>query len=406
MAEFRMPQLGADMAAATLTEWLAHPGDTVAHGDIVAVVETEKGAIEIEVFEDGVIEKLLVEPGTKVPVGTVLATIGGEMKAPDVEAAAQTEAAPPKAAPVTAIPVIPVSATPAPLGGQRPAATERIRISPAAARLAAESGVDIGVLKGTGPGGAIRLADVEVASGPTPSPLSDSLIIPKDISPATPKAAMRRAIAAAMGRSKREIPHYYLSTSIDMTRALQWLARANERRTVADRLIYSVLLIKAVARALKDFPELNGFWQGDAFEPATGIHVGWTISLRGGGLVAPALHDADQLAFDPLMTALRDLVQRARAFRLRGSELSDPTITVTNLGDQGAESVYGVIYPPQVAIVGFGRIAERPWIVDGAIRPTPVIKASLAADHRVSDGHRGGRFLNAIDQLLQEPERL
>jgi pyruvate dehydrogenase E2 component (dihydrolipoamide acetyltransferase) len=217
---------------------------------------------------------------------------------------------------------------------------------------------------------------------------------------------MRRAIAAAMGRSKREIPHYYLATTIDMRAALDWLATTNEKRPVTERILYGVLLIKAVAKALASFPELNGFWQDDQLQPADAVHIGWAISLRGGGLVAPAIHSAAEQDCDALMTALRDLVKRARAFRLRSSELSGPTVTVTSLGDQGVDSVLGVIYPPQVAIVGFGRIVERPWVVDGAVQVRPVIQASLAADHRASDGHRGGLFLAAVDRLLQEPDKL
>lgn len=407
MSDFRMPKLGADMAAATLTEWLAKPGDTVTHGDIVAVVETEKGAIEIEIFEDGVIDRLMVEPGTKVPVGTVLATLGGN----DEEAASGT-AAPPKAAPETLPESSPKpakkttqTAAVVPLPDPQPRAQEnRIRISPAAARLAAEHGVEIRTLAGTGPGRAIGISDVEKAIQVAPT--ADSPAGPAEQAKVTPEAAMRRAIAAAMGRSKREIPHYYLSTSIDMNGALDWLEEANRNRPVTDRLIYSALLIKAVARALEEFPELNGFWNENEFQPADEIHIGWAISLRGGGLVSPALHNAGQMELDAIMAALRDLVQRARAFRLRGSELSDPTITVTNLGDQGVETVFGIVYPPQVALIGFGRVVERPWVVDGAIQPRRIIQASLAADHRVSDGHRGGLFLSKVDRLLQEPETL
>lgn len=386
-----MPQLGADMAAATLTEWLAQPGDAVSHGDIVAVVETEKGAIEIEIFEDGVIDTLLVGPGTKVPVGTALATlIGGDDEKtsrptppPDVAAATPDGAsvAPPRIAVPSRAP------------------EDRVRISPAAARRAAELNIDIHTLTGTGPGGAIGLSDIEHAA-PRETPE-----LPAKAND-TPETAMRRAIAAAMGRSKREIPHYYLSTPIDMSRALNWLTDANLNRPVTERLIYSALLVKAVALALEDFPELNGFWVDGEFRPASEIHIGWAISLRGGGLVSPALHRPGQMDLDTIMAALRDLVKRARAFRLRGSELSDPTITVTNLGDQGVETVFGIIYPPQVALVGFGRIVERPWVVDGAIEPRRIVDASLAADHRVSDGHRGGLFLSRIESLLQEPETL
>jgi pyruvate dehydrogenase E2 component (dihydrolipoamide acetyltransferase) len=217
---------------------------------------------------------------------------------------------------------------------------------------------------------------------------------------------MRRVIAAAMARSKREIPHYYLATTIDLSKALAWLAVENTKRPVTKRLLYSVLLIRAVGLALRSTPELNGFWIDDGFKAGEGIHIGVAISLRQGGLINPAIHDVDKRNLDELMENMLDLVNRARTGHLRSSELSDGTITVTNLGEQGVESVFGVIYPPQVALVGFGKITERPVAKDGMVGVRPVIDASLAADHRVSDGHRGGRFLVAIDRLLQEPEKL
>jgi pyruvate dehydrogenase E2 component (dihydrolipoamide acetyltransferase) len=220
------------------------------------------------------------------------------------------------------------------------------------------------------------------------------------------KARLRRTIAAAMARSKREIPHYYLSTTIDLHRALTWLESANQGRSVEEHLLPGVLLLKAAALALQEVPELNATWDGDRVVPAPGVHLGVAISLRGGGLVAPALHDADRLDLDELMRRFRDLVNRARAGSLRSSELSDSTITVTSLGDQGVEAVFGIIYPPQVALVGFGRIVERPWVVEGQVVPRRVVTATLSADHRVSDGHRGGLFLAAVDRLLQEPSQL
>jgi pyruvate dehydrogenase E2 component (dihydrolipoamide acetyltransferase) len=167
-----------------------------------------------------------------------------------------------------------------------------------------------------------------------------------------------------------------------------------------------VLLLKAVALAIHDVPEMNGFYLEGGFQPSPAIHVGVAISLRQGGLVAPAIHDADRMTLDELMAALRDLVARTRSGGLRSSELSDPTITVTNLGEQGVSTVFGVIYPPQVALVGFGTIAERPWAVNGLLGVRRIVTATLSADHRASDGHRGGRFLAAIDRYFQAPERL
>ena len=217
---------------------------------------------------------------------------------------------------------------------------------------------------------------------------------------------MRAAIAALMARSKREIPHYYLQTEIDLTRALGWLHEENLSRPVAERLLPSALLLSAVAHAVVEMPQLNGFWVGGAFRPADGVHLGVAISLRGGGLIAPALHHADRKSLDELMAGVRDLVGRARTGRLRGSEMSDPTITVTNLGERGVDLVHGVIYPPQVALVGFGGVRERPWASDGMLGVRPTVIATLAADHRASDGHTGSRLLTLIDHRLQEPEQL
>ena len=219
-------------------------------------------------------------------------------------------------------------------------------------------------------------------------------------------AAMQRAIAAAMARSKREIPHFYLGQMIDMSNGIAWLAQENQRRPVTERLLHGVLLVKAVALALREVPELNAVWQGDELVQRADINIGVAIALRGGGLVAPAIHETDKLSLDELMHAFRDLVSRARSWSLRSSEMSDPTITVTSLGERGVETVFGVIFPPQVAIVGFGTLVERPWISEGQILICPVVNASLSADHRVTDGHRASAFLAAIDRLLQEPDEL
>ena len=209
-----------------------------------------------------------------------------------------------------------------------------------------------------------------------------------------------------MARSKREIPHYYLSTTIDMTTALTWMEARNAELPVAERMLHSVLLLKAVALALERFPELNGRFEDGEFQPSDVVNLGMAIALRQGGLVAPALRDANKLELPELMRAFRDLVARARGQKLRASELSSPTMTLTNLGEQGVEVVYPVIYPPQVAIVGVGSIVARPWVVDGEIAIRRLVVASLAADHRASDGRRGGLFLGTLNELLQHPECL
>lgn len=394
MTEFVMPQLGADMSAGKLLGWRKNVGESIRRGDIIADVETDKADIEIEVFTGGVIEKILVQPGEKVPVGTVLAIIRQEGEAARVEAPLAPKAVPSEAAPAKPVaPVLP----PRPV--VTPREPGRVHASPVAKKLAAELGIDLASLAGTGPGGRITLEDVQKAAQgkaaqPAPSPELDR------------RARMRQAIAAAMGRSKREIPHYYLSTAIDVSRVMAWLTQENLKRSVEDRLVYGVILLKAVALALHDVPELNSVWSAGKAVQLTDINVGAAISLRGGGLIAPALHNTDRQSLDELMKNFRDLVQRARAGSLRSSELSDPTITVTSLGEQGVEAVFGIIYPPQVALVGFGKITERPWSSGGQVVSRPVLTATLSGDHRVTDGHRGGLFLAAIDRILQEPEKL
>ncbi len=403
MIDFVMPSLGADMEAGTLVEWLVKPGTQVRRGDIVAVVETQKGAIEIEIFDEGVISEIVVPVGKEVPVGAVLARLNGAAAAERAPAAAAPEPPPPSPAP---------PARPQPVAAAVPKAAPpatgvgRARITPAARRRAAAAGIDVAGLAGTGVDGAVCLADIEHAIAARP--------VGAVSEPARPTAArrgfdvgqMRAAIAAAMARSKREIPHYYLTQTVELTATLAWLEIANRERPPSERLLPAALLLKAAALALRRMPELNGFWQEGGFRAGAGIHVGWAIALRGGGLIAPAIHDADQQPLPALMKAMRHLVQRARAGGLRSSELTDPTITVTSLGERGAESVIGVIYPPQVAILGFGRIVERPWITDSGIAARPIVSLSLAADHRASDGHRGGLLLAEIDRLLQEPQTL
>ena len=168
----------------------------------------------------------------------------------------------------------------------------------------------------------------------------------------------------------------------------------------------AALAIKSVALAARRFPAFNGFYQHGRYEPSAAVHTGVAIAIRGGGLAAPALRDADRLSLDELMSRLRDLVQRTRAGRLRSSEIADPTITVSSLGERGVEALYGIIYPPQVALVGFGKAVRRPWVVDGAIVPRSIVTITLSADHRVSDGHAGALFLAEIGRLLQEPDKL
>lgn len=300
-------------------------------------------------------------------------------------------------------------------------------VTPLARRVAAELSIDVAALTGSGPDGAVREADVRRALSaarqlPQQAVAEEAAVTPAaaDGPPTRPAApqpatrapagervqAMRQAIGRLMARSKREIPHYYLSNTVDMACAMDWLHQRNRELEVTERLVPAALLLKAAALAARQIPQLNGYWEDDHFTPGAAVHLGVAISLRGGGLVTPAIHAAADLRPAELMTQLRDLVTRARGGRLRRAELTDATITVTNLGDQGVETVFGVIYPPQVALVGIGKIIERPVAVGGLIGARPVVITTLSADHRASDGYTGARYLAALSELLQRPEEL
>lgn len=370
MIEFTLPSLGAGMTEARLLDWKVVPGQLVRRGDVVAVVETPTAALDIESWREGTVRELLVKPGATVPVGTVLAVF--------LEAAELPQAAPAQAGVSAAEPVI----------GRR-------LIAPVARTRAEELGIDLDTVTGTGPGGEITLEDVELGVlSSLAQPMVDKV------------AAMRKAMEAAMTRSKREIPHYYLSAAIPMAAAQDWLAATNAGRDPTARLLMAVLQLKAVALALMAYPDLNGWFAGGGFRRAAVAHIGVAIALREGGLVAPALHDVGSKTLDELMRDLANLVARARSGSLRSSELADATVTVTNLGDAGADMLLGVIYPPQVALVGFGRIAPHPWVADGALAAVPLTTASLAGDHRVSDPRYGAMFLGDLRARLQHPQLL
>lgn len=434
-----MPSLGADMEEGTLVEWLVQPGDTVGRGDLVAAVDTNKATIEVECFDAGVVDRLLVEPGQTVPVGTPLALISPEAPqarpgtAPGEPAAdsASPRKAPPASPPVRKLAaqagvdlaavhgtgrsgavtradveaVVRGRAEPRPeataAGGGPPA--PRSRISPRARRLAAELGVDPLRLEGSAADGSVRARDVRAAAGRA-----------EEAEPSAPAPAaagpggktMRQAIAALMARSKREIPHYYLHSTIDLGAALEWMRERNRHAPVADRVVPAALLLKACARAANEVPTLNGHWIDDHLVPAESVHLGVVVSLHGGGVLTPTIPDAARLPLTELMHRLRDVVSRARTGRLRSSDTTDATITVTNLGELGVEGVQGVIYPPQVALVGFGSVVRRVWAVGDLIGIRPVVTATLSGDHRATDGATGARFLTAVEASLQHPEEL
>ncbi len=406
-----MPSLGADMESAILMEWLVKEGDSVTKGQVIAEVETSKGVIEIEVFEDGVVEKLLVKEETDCKVGTPLAVIRSskEEKVEDKEEIIEKQEV------QTPVEKMPKTATEVP----QPTTKERLKISPAARKKAEELGVDLASLASK-TDATIQLSDVleSVKTGgesvkqervQTEDKAVEQKTVKTTLTTKKEKAAsdgMRQAIAAAMSRSNAEIPHYYLSTSINMSPALEWLGALNSKRSINERILPTALLIRAVVKALGEVPELNGFYKDDSHQISEAINPGIAIALRKGGLITPALLNAQEMTLDETMTALSDLITHTRAGKLRGSEMTQQSITITNLGDLGVERVYGVIYPPQVAIVGLGRISNAPWAEGDTLAVRKVMQATLAGDHRATDGRTGALFLDKLDQFLQKPEEL
>lgn len=405
MAELKMPNLGAYMKQGKLLRWLVAPGDEVQKGQSVAVVDTDKAAIEIESYESGTIETIWAEPGETIPVGQPIARVRG----PDEPKSA--ESGPGKRTPRPSRP----SASPGPApsqssaGREPPASTppraaapersprakqHRPRASPRARRLAAQAGIDLADVPGSGPDQAITAADVERA-------------VAAHASKTKPRATtMRQAIATAMAQANEQIPHYYLLTRVRLRHTLAWLGEKNEHLAVAERLIPAAIFVKAVAKAASEIPEVNGTWEQGGFVPAQSVNVAMVTRLRTGGLLLPVLHGAESLTLNTLMQRMRDLINRARAARLKEQELSGGTLSITNLGERGVETVYGVIYPPQVALVGFGGIVHHPELDGDQLRSVPCVNVTLAADHRVSDGLRGAAFLQAVRGYLESPEHL
>lgn len=463
LVDITMPALGADMRDGTLLEWQIKPGDRVEKGDIIAVIETSKGAIDMESYHNGTISELLVEPEIKLPVGSVMARMQSDSPVSEtLSESAPTTASPqksdktlllhpashpqsdlvsedvqepqqitpngtprppyiaPKKQRTTLSPAMTQTSIDTSIdieGKQTPSKEQPLqtrRASPVARKRAHHLGIDLSTLQGTGPKGAIVLRDLFTqASSNDIEPIAKTkdtkhTEITEDTStpPATTVSPMRQAISDAMTHSKQQIPHYYLALEINLTHTQKWLTKQNQHREPEQRLLLPALLLTAIARQIARFPQLNGFYSDSGFSPSPAINIANTISLREGGLVTPAILNAEQLTIDQMMLSLRDLTERSRRGRLRSSEISQGTITVTSIGERGADTITGVIYPPQVAIIGLGRQRKVPVVNGDEIDVGEVMTVTLAADHRVSDGITGARFLHALAKQLQHPEDL
>lgn len=464
--EVTMPQMGADMIEGTLVRWLKQVGEHVERGEILAEIETDKATVELEAFESGDLLKRLVDEGEVVPVGEVIAMLGEKSEdVPDVHRKApvetparrtpehdeheQPEPQPAAAgsAPAQAglkeaemgpapqesnVPAEVTRPTPptSPTGDGRrdanAAAGARQRISPVARRIASEAGVDVATLSGSGPDGRILRRDVEAAvAGRSAAPEKPSTPAPQPAATAQrpavsqpqprPAAApggrveglskMRQAIARRMSQSKQAQPHYYLTLDIDMTDAMAFRQQLNSAAAEAQRVSINDLIVKACAIALQRHPKFNAEFTDDGLRFHDRVNIDIGIALDE-GLIAPAILDCDSKSLGRIAEESKDLANRAKSGSLRAEEYNDGTFTITNLGAYGVETLIGIINPPQAAILGVGSVMAQPTAKDGQVVIRQVMKVALSADHRVSDGAEGARFIKEIQGLLENPVTL
>jgi pyruvate dehydrogenase E2 component (dihydrolipoamide acetyltransferase) len=453
-----MPKMGDGMEEGTLLRWLKNVGEEVEAGDPIAEIETDKVTLEIEAADSGLLTKTLVDEGQTVPIGTAIATIGEEdgaaPPAASQPAAAETTAKAESAAPTgaevgaegetTAKPADqPVAAAATNGQKQAPVATngeaaaeaatvtrapgERLRASPLVKRLAAEHGINLEGIPGTGPGGRIVKDDLTpyltgakpvpqpsvapaeaapapaAAPSPAPSPQPPAPTAGRPAGTAREMSRIRRTTGKRMAESKQVIPHFYVTSEVDMEAAIAFREQVNAQLTDdASKVSFNDLIVKAVALALREFPNLNTTLEGDTLYDHANIDVNIAVAIEG-GLIAPFVADADQKSLGTIARTAKDLIKRAREGGLQPHEFQGGTFTISNLGMYDVEEFIAIINPPQAAILAIGSITETPVVKDGQVAVGHRMKISLSCDHRVSDGAEVARFLIAVKRYLQNP---
>jgi pyruvate dehydrogenase E2 component (dihydrolipoamide acetyltransferase) len=424
--EIAMPQMGADMTEGTVVKWLKQVGDTVTRGEIIAEIETDKATVELEAFESGVLKRLVAAEGDTVPVGDPIAILGEADEVVPGDGPSRVAATPPRrvvdrtAEPVAATPMrdgVTASAGPSLTPGGR------IRISPVARRIANEAKFDVSRLTGSGPDGRILRRDVEEAirAGvaavaapvaaqpaaelrPLPPPRA-SVAAPAAAGPVEALSRMRQAIARRMTLSKQTQPHYYLTLDIDMTAAMAFREQINATANEEQRVSVNDLIVKACALALARHPKFNAEFTEAGLKLHDQVNIDIGIALDD-GLIAPAILNCAEKTLGHIAADAKDLIARAKTGHLRANEYSEGTFTITNLGAYGVESLIGIINPPQAAILGVGSVMPQAVVRDGQIVARQVMKVALSADHRVTDGAEGARFIKEIQGLLENPASL
>ena len=403
--DLKMPSFGADMTEGTLVKWLVKEGEQIERGCIIAEIETNKGIIELDIFEDAVIEKLLIKEGEQVTVGTPIARLHSLS-----DTATPHQDVPSEVNVINEAETVADKKPTPPTTKIIPDEHDFILATPAARAFADRNKLSLHSVKALNDNKKIITLAMVEAIQKEPSPAAQEKIAQTTPHPPNKagfdKETMRQSISDTVTRSKQQIPHYYLSQRLDITALEHYLHEYNAGVTPELRILLAAPLLCAIARTLMKNNRLNGLYENNHFSPGSTVNLANAVNLRGGGLVMPVIRDAQTLTAVLMMEQLKEQVSRARNASLRISELSGGSFTVTNIGERGAEQMFAVIYPPQVAIIALGTPHQEAMIIDGGIQIRSIIEATLAADHRVSDGHIGARLLYQLNQQLQKPEDL
>lgn len=392
--ELVMPQLTADMQEGQIVRWLKAVGDSIEKGEVVVEIETDKAEVEVESYEVGVLEQILVAEGETVPCGTPIALVATAEGSSAAQAPTPADSAEVKAEVAESTPA--TQPVPAPRSTTRDGS---VRASPVAKKMAESAGIDLTTVQGTGPGGRIVQRDVQKEidergeSAPTAAPAATSKTGDR----------MRQTIARRMSQSKREIPHFYISVAANVSEAERLRSQLNQEDGV--KITVTDVVVKATALALQSHPRVNAWYEGDALELKSTINIGLAIALEH-GLIAPALIDCEQLSLWELSRASQDLAARAKAGKIRAQEYAEATFTLSNLGMFGVDEFVAIINPPQVAILALGRVRDEAVVEADQISTAKMMTLTLSCDHRSLDGAEAARFLSEVVSLLEAPYRL
>ena len=396
-----MPQLGYDMQEGTVVRWRKKEGEAIERGEVLAEIETDKAVVEMESIEGGIVGKLLVGEGTTVQVSGAIAIITAPGEAvPDI-------ASPTAETKETTVP-IPPTEQPAPAATEpaRPAGG-RIKASPIARRLAKETGIDLSLVKSSGPGGRITEGDVraflETQAEPTPATAAAlATAMPSGEPQRIKLSKMRMAIGRRTAESKRQAPHFYVSISVDMGKAVEMRKRLNASLGDEGRISINDMIVKSAAQALKDFPNLNSTFEEDHILVHPDVNIGIVLAVEQ-GLIVPAIPQAQNKTLLQISQVAKDLVKRAQEGLLKPEEYGGATFAVSNLGMFDVDEFIAIIMPPNSAMLGIGSVSPQPVVRDGEIVVAQVMKAVLSVDHRVTDGVETARYLAEFRRLLEEP---